>query len=59
MHQEKIQEVISEVKKAVSIPVIVGGGIRDEEQLQNAYSAGADIVVMGTAFEKGLMNNFI
>ncbi|MDT0691909.1 geranylgeranylglyceryl/heptaprenylglyceryl phosphate synthase [Salegentibacter sp. F188] len=43
--------IISEVKKNVSIPVIVGGGIRSTVQLQKVYDAGADIVVIGTAFE--------
>ena len=33
------------------IPIIVGGGIRTERQLQEAYEAGADLVVVGTAFE--------
>ncbi|RFN58892.1 geranylgeranylglyceryl/heptaprenylglyceryl phosphate synthase [Marixanthomonas ophiurae] len=44
--------IISEVKKAVNIPLIVGGGIKTETQQQTAYTAGADLVVMGTAFEK-------
>ncbi|MDT0646903.1 geranylgeranylglyceryl/heptaprenylglyceryl phosphate synthase [Zunongwangia sp. F260] len=43
--------IISEVKKTITIPLIVGGGIRSKEQLQEAYTAGADIVVIGTAFE--------
>jgi putative glycerol-1-phosphate prenyltransferase len=43
--------IISEVKSAVSIPVMVGGGIRSAKQLQQAYDAGADIVVIGNAFE--------
>ena len=46
-------KIISEVKKTVSIPVIVGGGIRSQEQLSAAYKAGADMVVIGTAFENG------
>lgn len=45
--------IISEVKKEISIPLIVGGGIRTDAQKQSAYSAGADMVVMGTVFEKG------
>ena len=45
------REVISEVKTAISIPLIVGGGIRTEAQLEDAYQAGADMVVMGTVFE--------
>jgi len=44
-------EIISEVKKEISIPLIVGGGIKTETQRIKAYEAGADMVVMGTAFE--------
>ena len=44
-------EIISEVKKAIKIPLIVGGGIKTEAQKQAAYNAGADMIVMGTAFE--------
>ena len=43
--------LISEVKKHINIPLIVGGGIRTKEQLINAYENGADLVVIGTAFE--------
>ncbi len=46
-------KIISEVKEAVSLPLIVGGGIRSREQLSEAYKAGADMVVIGTAFENG------
>ncbi len=45
--------IISSVKQALSIPLIVGGGIRTEKQLLSAYEAGADLVVIGTAFEEG------
>lgn len=45
--------IISEVKTAVNLPVIVGGGIRTAKQLSAAYEAGADMVVIGTAFENG------
>ena len=45
------REVISAVKAAISIPLIVGGGIRTPEQLQAAFDSGADMVVMGTVFE--------
>lgn len=44
-------EIISEVKKSINIPLIVGGGIRTEHQKQAAYNAGADMIVMGTAYE--------
>ena len=46
------EHIISEVKKALNIPLIVGGGIRTKEQLKKAYNCGADLVVIGTAFEK-------
>lgn len=45
------QEIIRRVKEVIEIPLIVGGGIRTKQQLQEAYLAGADLVVIGTAFE--------
>jgi putative glycerol-1-phosphate prenyltransferase len=45
------QKIINEVSKYISIPLIVGGGIRSKKQLETAYNAGADLVVIGTAFE--------
>jgi putative glycerol-1-phosphate prenyltransferase len=44
-------KIIAEVKSAVNIPLIIGGGIRTNQQKQTAYDAGADMVVMGTVFE--------
>ncbi|OBX23620.1 putative glycerol-1-phosphate prenyltransferase [Gelidibacter algens] len=43
--------IIKAVKKELQIPLIVGGGISSKQQLDNAYDAGADLVVIGTAFE--------
>lgn len=45
-------EIISTVKSQIKIPVIVGGGIRSKKDLNNTFKAGADLVVIGTAFEK-------
>ena len=45
-------DIIKAVKKEVSIPIIVGGGIKTEKQKKEAYLAGADMVVMGTVFEE-------
>jgi phosphoglycerol geranylgeranyltransferase len=45
-------QIISLVKQELEIPLIVGGGIRNKEQLENAYNSGADLVVIGTAFEE-------
>lgn len=44
--------IITLVKKNLSVPLIVGGGIRSKEQLESAYNSGADLVVIGTAFEE-------
>lgn len=45
-------DIITKVKKALNIPLIVGGGIKNKDQLKNAYQSGADLVVIGTAFEE-------
>ncbi len=44
--------VITRIKEAVNIPVIVGGGIRDYEKARSVLDAGADIIVTGTVVEK-------
>ncbi|WP_417876514.1 geranylgeranylglyceryl/heptaprenylglyceryl phosphate synthase [Winogradskyella sediminis] len=44
--------IISEVKQLLRIPLIVGGGIRSKAEMESAYDAGADLVVIGTAFEE-------
>jgi len=45
-------EIIKQVKQQLAIPLIVGGGIKSREQLNTAYGFGADMVVIGTAFEE-------
>lgn len=45
-------QMISSVKSTIAIPLIVGGGIRSAEQAILAVRAGADILVVGNAFEK-------
>jgi len=44
-------DMINFVKNNLSIPLIVGGGIKTEEDLKTAYDAGADLVVIGNVFE--------
>jgi phosphoglycerol geranylgeranyltransferase len=45
-------EMIACVRNTVNLPIIVGGGLRSSVQLQEAYEAGADMLVVGTAFEE-------
>lgn len=44
-------EVIERIKEKVNLPLFVGGGIKSLEEIHNIHQAGADIVVIGTAFE--------
>ncbi len=44
-------EMIEAVRGAVDIPLIVGGGIRSAEKVAENLKAGADVIVMGNAFE--------
>ncbi len=44
-------EMINAVSSEVNLPLIVGGGLRDEKSIQQAFTAGADVVVVGNAIE--------
>ena len=44
--------MISKVSQMIKIPLIVGGGIKTPEMAADAVKAGADVIVIGTAFEK-------
>jgi phosphoglycerol geranylgeranyltransferase len=44
--------MISKVKENISIPLVVGGGIRTPEQAVASCRAGADMIVVGNAIEK-------
>ena len=53
-------ETIKNIAKSISIPIQVGGGIRDTDRMRTLLDAGADRVVLGTiaisdpdAIEKG------
>ena len=45
-------DMVSAVKSSITIPYIAAGGIRSPEQAKNVIKAGADIIQVGTAFEK-------
>ncbi|NDE79151.1 MAG: geranylgeranylglyceryl/heptaprenylglyceryl phosphate synthase, partial [Chitinophagaceae bacterium] len=44
--------MIKRVADQISIPLIVGGGIKTPEKAQENCKAGADLIVVGNAIEK-------
>ena len=57
-------KMITEVKKNIDIPLIIGGGIRDAKIARQKAKAGADIIITGTRLEKeknlaGILTNII
>ena len=44
-------EIISAVAKNIDIPLIVGGGIRKQEEAVKKVKAGASFIITGTAIE--------
>ena len=48
------EEVSGMIKKQTNLPLIVGGGLRGTQQIEAAWAAGADMVVIGTAIEEVL-----
>lgn len=45
-------KMIASVRKAVNIPLIVGGGLNTAQKAFTALEAGADMIVIGNALEK-------
>ncbi|NMH27043.1 geranylgeranylglyceryl/heptaprenylglyceryl phosphate synthase [Flavobacterium silvaticum] len=46
--------LVKSVSQKLEIPLIVGGGIRSKKGIENAFESGADMVVIGTAFENDM-----
>jgi phosphoglycerol geranylgeranyltransferase len=46
------EQMIKSVKQNIKVPLMVGGGIKSAEQAASAIQAGADLIVVGSAFEK-------
>ena len=45
------ERIVSNVSRNIPIPLIVGGGIKSQQDIFKIYQAGADLIVIGTAFE--------
>ena len=53
-------DMIRAIRRKISLPMIVGGGITSADSAREVYDAGADMIVVGTALEQqpGLIKNF-
>ena len=47
-------QMVTEVKRNINVPLIVGGGISTKNDLISICDAGANVIVIGTAFENKL-----
>ena len=48
------EEMITSVKRAINLPLIIGGGINSAKKAIDNCKAGADIIVVGNAIEKNI-----
>jgi phosphoglycerol geranylgeranyltransferase len=44
--------LIKSVRKNISIPLAVGGGIKNKNEIEDIYNAGADLIILGNGCEK-------
>lgn len=45
-------DVIKAVREEISVPLAVGGGIRNTNEIKEIYEAGADLIILGNGCEK-------
>lgn len=45
-------DMVTELKKHINVPIVIGGGVKDTIHLSNLFDSGADIVVVGNIFEQ-------
>jgi len=46
--------MIKTVNQNIKVPLIIGGGLKSIEDIQNAFNAGADVVVVGNKIESDI-----
>jgi phosphoglycerol geranylgeranyltransferase len=46
------EELVAGVRANITLPILVGGGIRTPEDVRSLYKAGADGIVIGSAVER-------
>ena len=45
-------EIVKAVKENISVPIIVGGGLRSKSDIEHSFAAGADMIILGNGVEK-------
>jgi putative glycerol-1-phosphate prenyltransferase len=44
--------IVKSVRENISIPVAVGGGIRNKTEIKDIFDAGANLIILGNGCEK-------
>jgi putative glycerol-1-phosphate prenyltransferase len=44
--------LVREVRENISIPLAVGGGIKNRKEIEAIFEAGADLIILGNGCEK-------
>lgn len=54
-------DILRKVRENISIPLVIGGGIREPEQAKEIKESGADIIVLGSVIEESpeILSEFV
>jgi putative glycerol-1-phosphate prenyltransferase len=44
--------LVKSVRENISVPLAVGGGIKDSYEVEDLFDAGADLIILGNGCEK-------
>ena len=44
--------IVKAVRENISIPIAVGGGIKNKKEVEEIFNAGADLIILGNGCEK-------
>lgn len=47
-------QMVKEVKQNISVPLIIGGGLKTIDEIENVLNAGADVAVIGNKIESNI-----
>jgi len=44
--------LVKAVRQNISVPLAIGGGIKDPDEVDEIFNAGADLIILGNGCEK-------